>query len=75
MAGMIDPRSTKLSDGGSGIAPAFELDAYERRHSGPSNPSTSDGVWYAPEGVVGYVRSANVNCARGFPFAEVCRFR
>lgn len=38
------------------------------------NPATPDGVWYAPEGVNGYVASSNFNCDQGFPATEVCRF-
>ena len=49
---------------------------YERRFyiRDIPNPSTPDGVWYAPEGSYGYVGSANFNCDQGFPFSEVCRF-
>ena len=49
----------------------YKRKVYLRDHP---NPSTPDGVWYAPEGPNGYVASSNYNCDGGFPAAEVCRF-
>lgn len=48
----------------------YQRKFYVRDHP---NPSTADGVWYAPEGVNGYVASSNFNCDGDFPFTEVCR--